>query len=242
MFKLALTVVVACAAASFIAATPVQAEEPRALDQPYDCDEDRRGEYETVIVGGHYWQIVHCQGAGEPLQKVGGETVPADEPAPGVTHQNLGERHAVYEGDRVRTPYCARTDTGQDVATLPHPAGGVSCSGTPTQTGYGWSVVIRWELRTVDGGPDGPATNTDVENDVRYQPNANHRAVQDERHCYREWRDREGNWRRSGSYGTGEESCRRAAWNAFQRSQGLSLYHPNGTFPTADPPGDPPGG
>ena len=59
---------------------------------------------------------------------------------------------------------------------------------------------------------------------VLYQPSDDHRTVRvayvNGNHCYREWRDSQGNWRRSASYGDGLELCRMAAWNTYQRSEG----------------------
>ena len=73
---------------------------------------------------------------------------------------------------------------------------------------------------------------------VVYKADADHRTVEEDGEYYREWRDNQGNWRRSGSYGTGDEGRRRASWNTFWRSQGEELLNPHD--PRADFPGSAP--
>ncbi|MYA01841.1 MAG: hypothetical protein F4Y35_08650 [Chloroflexi bacterium] len=113
----------------------------------------------------------------------------------------------VYDGDRVATPY---TDSP--------------------------STVIRTEIREVqEQGNKRPPVNQPVDR-VVYEANGNNRAVLgDDGNCYREERF-QGRWQRSGSYGTGNEQCRRASWNAYYRSQERALVHPNGDFPQWKPP------
>ena len=64
-----------------------------------------------------------------------------------------------------------------------------------------------------------------------------HRAVRDAQgDCYREERVN-GQWQRSTSYGSGEESCRQASWNAYNRAMGLLMVNPDGgTFPSGPAP------
>ncbi len=70
-------------------------------------------------------------------------------------------------------------------------------------------------------------------------PDGDHRAVSEGDDCYREWRDENGDWRRSGSYGSDADACRQASWNAYQRWQGRVLYDP--ASPSRFPDGEAPG-
>ena len=89
-----------------------------------------------------------------------------------------------------------------------------------------------------------PPVNQPVEAVTYMVPDArNHRAVLGtDGQCYREERVG-GRWQRSVSYGSGTDACRKAAWNAYNRSQGRALVNPRnsvftsaGTFPSGDPP------
>ena len=81
---------------------------------------------------------------------------------------------------------------------------------------------------------------------VVYKANEDHRTVEEDGEYYREWRDNGGNWRRSGSYGMGEEAKRQASWNTFQRSVDGEIYDPSwnnrlhGPNPNPFPSGEPP--
>jgi hypothetical protein len=98
--------------------------------------------------------------------------------------------------------------------------------------------VLELQIRQVGETGATLEVNNDDMPEVRYQANARHRAVEDGGHCYREWLDANGDWRRSASYGAGDEACRRASWNAYQRSQRGSLYNPSigSEFPNGNPP------
>lgn len=93
----------------------------------------------------------------------------------------------------------------------------------------------------IESGPKPPAANQpiSVPHGVLYQADARNRAVQHEGNCYREWLSTGGVWRRSTSYGSNSENCVLAAWNAYQRSQGLPLFPLYGTDsqPATTPPG-----
>ena len=172
--------------------------------------------------------------------------IPTDEPKPGwiFDWNSPGGKIPAYDGDRVTTPYCGYANTGAAVDVETHPADNVGCSSGeshPSAYGLGPIVVLTAVRPVAPGGPERAPTSTytappDV---TRYQPSTSHRAVQDGEsgECYREFRQN-GTWRRSASYGDNDEACRRAAWNAYQRSQGLTLYSPNGTFPDGQPPSE----
>ena len=70
-----------------------------------------------------------------------------------------------------------------------------------------------------------------------YSADANHRAVRGpDGNCFREQRIG-GYWQRSGPYGTSDEACRRASYNAYYRSQSLvPLDSTAGVFPSGAPP------
>ena len=84
-----------------------------------------------------------------------------------------------------------------------------------------------------------PPMNQPVESVVYTIPGRpNHRAVRDaEGHCYREERVN-GQWQRSTSYGSDEESCRRASWNTYYRAMASpAIVNPDGgTFPSGPAP------
>ena len=164
------------------------------------------------------------------------EEAPSDQPEPATscrldfTNPNYPYGVKVctpfYNHDRptVQGPYCVDARTGQET--------GRGCgSNRPGET------VLRWGPREVGETGATLDVNADDMPDVRYQASARHRAVQDGGHCYREWLDRNGDWRQSGSYGSGEEACRRASWNAYNRSEGNHLLNPHSSqFPDGSPP------
>ena len=83
-----------------------------------------------------------------------------------------------------------------------------------------------------------PPVNQPVESVVYTIPGRpDHRAVRDAQgDCYREERVN-GQWQRSTSYGSNEESCRQASWNAYNRAMGLLMVNPDGgTFPSGPAP------
>ena len=84
-----------------------------------------------------------------------------------------------------------------------------------------------------------PPVNQPVESVIYTVPGQpNHRAVRGtDGNCYREERVG-GKWQRSISYGTDEESCRQASWNAYNRwKAGRAMVNPDGgTFPSGPAP------
>lgn len=110
----------------------------------------------------------------------------------------------------------------------------------------GGDIIFVYDTETVrTGSYSGPLANA---GEVLYSANSTNRSSRGyisahsvafgySSECYREWHD--GNrWRRSASYGTSEEACRRAAWNTYNRSRGLDLLSPD-VAPPQD--GYPPG-
>ena len=90
--------------------------------------------------------------------------------------------------------------------------------------------------RPLAGGPPRPLENQRVD-EVVYTANSSHRAVRGtDGQCYREYRSG-GRWLRSGAYGTTAEACRRAAWNAYDRSRNAPLRSVHEPPPAGDPPG-----
>ena len=136
--------------------------------------------------------------------------IPCDEPKPGWTFDwnNLGDILFLYDGDRTTVPV-TRAD------------------GTVTGT------TVR-EVNEQGNTP--PPVNQPLDEGATtaytYNADANNRAVRGaDNQCYREQRI-SGQWKRSGSYGFGNEACRRASWNAHYRSEGEQLRDPStGTFP-----------
>ncbi|MDE2662683.1 MAG: hypothetical protein OXI39_06750 [Gemmatimonadota bacterium] len=190
-------------------------------DRPYICDESRAGYWETFIHEGYVLRGQHCGSMGTILRKLDGNYVGADEPAPGVVGDlNRGQYVAVYENDRVPTPYCVTA------------SGGPTDKGCPDAT---HGTQIRTELRTVGNAPRGPFAGQPV-NEVVYTAAVGHRAVRGtDGECYREFVSG-AEWRRSGAYGTTEEACRRAAWNAYDRSRNAPMRLITETPPDGDPP------
>ena len=205
---------------------------------------------------GEYWAVIEVYAKDRDAmcggEYVGGgvvdilEEVPSDQPEPATScrtdFNNPNYPWGVkvctpfYNHDRptVQGPYCVRTDTGQET--------GAGCSSrNPGQLHFdGTNYVptrLAWGDREVGETSATLDVNTDDMPDVRYQASTRHRAVQDGGQCYREWLDRNGDWRQSGSYGSGEEACRRASWNAYLRSEGDHLHNPqSGQFPDGSPP------
>jgi hypothetical protein len=189
------------------------------------------------VCGGNY------KGQGEILDLL--EGVPADQPEPAVScglrftaDAPYGEIacSAFYSHNRpiVATPTCVNAATNQQI--------NASCStyepGKATVNGTEVVAVLRYVNRRVGETGATAAANTDADPDVRYTAGPNHRTVRDGDGgpCYREWREG-GVWRRSGSYGTGDEACRKASWNTHYRSDGVTLVDPEtGTFPSGQPP------
>ncbi len=147
--------------------------------------------------------------------------IPCDEAKPGWTFDwnNLGDILFLYDGDRTTVPV-TRAD------------------GTVTGT------TVR-EVNEQGNTP--PPVNqplhelADGTNSFVYSADANNRAVRgDDGQCYREQRV-SSQWKRSGSYGYGigltSQACRKAAWNAYYRSQGQPLLNPfGGGYPAGNPP------
>lgn len=184
-------------------------------------------------------RATHCGGdyqGGEIIDVLQG--APSDQPEPAVvcdveyTAANPYGVHVCrpfYSHNRptVPTPVCIDPNTGQE-------GGGCSTHGTRKP---GDSVLQMRNRKVGETGATLEVNNDDMPN-VRYPASARHRAVRDGGDCYREWLDSNGNWRRSASYGTSEEACRRASWNAYQRSTGGDLYNPyvGSEFPDGNPP------
>ena len=197
--------------------------------------------------GGYWAQIsvkvseraTHCGGdyrGGDILDVLQG--APVDQPEPAVVcgvEYTVANPHGVhvcrpfYSHNRpvVPTPVCIDPNTGQE---------GGSCR-TFGSRKPGDPVPAVRNRQVGETGATLEVNNDDMP-EVRYQANARHRAVRDGGHCYREWLDPNGDWRRSASYGAGDEACRRASWNAYQRSQQGNLYNPSvgSEFPDGNPP------
>ena len=174
--------------------------------------EVRAQSYSTVCNNG-YWFVTNMYGFG-----YGDRRIPCDEPKPAwiFDWNNPGHIQWVYDGDRVVTPV-QNPNTGEiGTAVLP----------------------------VNEQGNTGPAVNQPVESVFYTVPDdADHRAVRGtDGRCYREWRER-GRWHRSEPFARAydyTEACRRAAWNAYYRSQGRPLVDPAvGTFPSGSPPAAP---
>ncbi|MXY35537.1 MAG: hypothetical protein F4Y54_01980, partial [Dehalococcoidia bacterium] len=170
---------------------------------------DRAAAQSVVCSGGHW--VVNGVGSYNPGANSG---IPCDESKPGwiFDWNNPGHIKWVYDGDRVVTPY---TTEG--------------------------SSVVRTAVREVqEQGNKRPPVNQPRATDASaylYQADRNNRAVRGaDGQCYREQRI-SGQWRRSGTYGSTAEACRRAAWNAHYRSQGQPTVNPaGGTFPDGPAP------
>ena len=137
--------------------------------------------------------------------------IPCDEAKPAARFDWVNPGHIiwVYDGDRAVTPVTSG------------------------------SRVVGTTVREVqEQGNTRPPVNQPI-SDVaasQYYADDNNRAIRGtDNHCYREQRIN-GQWRRSGSYGTEAEACRKARWNANFRSQGQPLVNPvSGTFPSGWP-------
>ena len=144
--------------------------------------------------------------------------IPCDEAKPGWTFDydlsNVGGILFLYDGDRTTVPV-TRAD----------------------------GTVIGSTVREVnEQGNTPPPVNQPLADGTNYtaftyNADANNRAVRgDDNQCYREQRI-SGRWKRSGSYGFGNEACRKASWNAYYRSQGGTLLNPFGSgYPSGNPP------
>lgn len=219
-------IVVAVVAATLFTLGHAGAEEGedaglRVSSRPYICDESQRGYWESFIWEGYVMWGQHCGSMGTFIRKLDGAYTGADEPAPAVVADlEKNEYVGVYENDRVQTPYC------------------VTASGDPTDKGCPdatHGTEVRSELRPVANAPAGPLAGQPVA-EVVYIADPGHRAVRGtDGECYREYASG-GRWLRSGAYGTTDEACRRAAWNAYDRSRlaPMRLIH------EAPPDGDPP--
>ena len=160
----------------------------------------------STVCNNGYWFVTNMGGLGYVDRKI-----PCDEPKPGWIFDSSSRHHImwVYDGDRVVTP-----DTNPG------------------------SNVVRTTVREVNQqGNTRPPVNQPVASVFYTVPDhPNHRAVRGtDGICYREQRVG-GRWQRSTSFGSDNEACRRAAWNAYYRSQGRSPVDPGGTFPSGSPP------
>ena len=167
---------------------------------------EARAETYGITCNSGYWFVTNMYGFG-----YADRSIPCDEPKPGWIFDSDGPNHIrwVYDGDRVGTPY---TNPG--------------------------SNVVRTAVREVqEQGNTRPRVNQPVGSVFYTVPgSSNHRVVRGtDGDCYREQRIR-GQWERSNSFGSDDEACRKASWNAYYRSQGLPLLDPvDGTFPSGSP-------
>ena len=165
-----------------------------------------RAESHSIICNNGYWFVTNMDGFGYADRKI-----PCDERKPGWIFDWDGPHHIrwVYDGDREVTPYA---DPG--------------------------SNVVRTAVREVQAqGNTRPPVNQPVASVFYTVPDSsNHRAVRGtDGLCYREQRVG-GRWQRSTSFGSDDDACRRAAWNAYYLSQGRSPVDHGGTFPSGSPP------
>ena len=80
--------------------------------------------------------------------------------------------------------------------------------------------LSRRDLVSFVGPTSGPRETLTVV----YKADDDNRTVEQGGRFYREWRDNRGVWRRSGSYGSGDDARDLAAWNTHLRSVGSSLF------------------
>lgn len=149
----------------------------------------------AACLNGYWVHTVDGDLSGYPGSRSG---IPCDEAKPAwlFSIHNPGNIVWVYDGDRVPTPY---TNPGSDVVHL------------ATR-----EIQPQGNLR--------PPVNQPVqESSYIFIADANNRAVRGEDgDCYREQRVN-GQWKRSASYGSDNQSCLKARWNAYFRSQDRSL-------------------
>ena len=151
-----------------------------------------------------------------------GNRIAGDAPEPGVVEHMVGDdvvHRGVYVGDRVPTPVA-------------------DANGVIRIVNSEIAISYQHDLSTGESHistPQRPAISPDDE--VVYTLGGNHRAVRGaDGHCYRDQRI-SGRWQRSGSYGTDDEACRQATWNAYLRSQDSGAIDPGAdTFPSGSPP------
>lgn len=189
-----------------------------ALLAAFAFSTEARAESYRIICNNGYWFVTNMYGFG-----YGDRRISCDESKPGWIFDWDGPHHIkwVYDGDRVVTPY---TNPGSD--------------------------VVRTAVREVQAlGNTPPPVNQPLADGTNFPAyiyipfqGAKHRAVRGaDGHCYREERIR-GGWRRSTSYGTDAEACRRASWNALHNSESdlpvkdLPVNPQGGTFPSGPVP------
>ena len=143
--------------------------------------------------------------------------IPCDEAKPGWVFDwnNFGEVLFLYDGDHAPTPVLK-----------------------PDGTQIGTTVRKVHEQGTKRPPVNQPLAVGTNPVPFTYNADANNRAVRGaDGNCYREQKLTNGKWKRSGSYGSSDEACRRASWNAYYRSQRGTLLNPvSGTFPGGTPP------
>ncbi len=220
---------------------------------------DARAGGSCITTYGGYWALVEigpnevCTGENDSgiLQAV--SNIPGDQAKPAVLRGDADARGFqtftfFYEEDRqrdsnLRSQVIPTTARRSPISPLNQNARlRVQGDQISIQRDLSQRVFHGHTPRTADGEYDPakavlpPADLIEVE---YVTPDGDHRAISDDGECYREWRDENGDWRRSGSYGADDEACRQASWNAYQRSQGGYLHDPASPsrFPTGEAPG-----
>lgn len=159
--------------------------------------------YNTVCSQNGYWTV---SGLTDVQQPKG--SIRCDVAKPGwifdLSTPTVGDTRWTYDGDRVSTPVCVHS-------------GGVESGGCE----YGQSAY-RLIPTEIIGTPRPPvdqslAHGTQFEGFTYTADDANRAVRGDDGHCYREERIM-GQWQRSISYGTDEDACRQASWQAYHVS------------------------